>query len=357
MACNLFLVSLFVSISIFIYNVAAFDDSKIENEIKYINSVQSSWKADYSPTMTAFHLKEWKNKLGIKLVSKKLHKLKKSFVSGFSSMFKSSQSRQSRIPLNYDMRRGRPACRRLISLIRDQAGCGSCWAVSSASVLSDRFCIASRGKYKQPLSAEDMMRCCSDCKSKNGNGCEGGDVVEAMFFLKDEGIVTGGEYGSKEGCMPYSFAPCSSSNGTDGQAKCSYSTKDAKTQKCRNQCSNSKYRSAYKYDKYFIDDAYLMPDKESVVKTELMKNGSCIATMKVYEDFIHYKSGIYQHVTGEFLGDHGVRLIGWGTQNGTDFWLVANSWGTSWGEKGTFRIHRTKSKCEFGKYIICPVPY
>lgn len=45
-------------------------------------------------------------------------------------------------------------------------------------------------------------------------------------------------------------------------------------------------------------------------------------------------AGVYKHVTGDMLGGHAVKIIGWGEENGTPYWLVANSWNTDWGDKG-----------------------
>ena len=59
---------------------------------------------------------------------------------------------------------------------------------------------------------------------------------------------------------------------------------------------------------------------------------------EVYEDFLSYKRGIYEHVTGKMLGGHAVKILGWGHENNTDFWICANSWDTTWGEQGYFRI-------------------
>lgn len=44
--------------------------------------------------------------------------------------------------------------------------------------------------------------------------------------------------------------------------------------------------------------------------------------------------GIYQHVTGEYIGGHAVKILGWGSDNGTDYWIVANSWNKNWGDNG-----------------------
>jgi cathepsin B len=58
----------------------------------------------------------------------------------------------------------------------------------------------------------------------------------------------------------------------------------------------------------------------------------------VYSDFMNYKSGIYVHTSGYQEGGHAVKILGWGTQSGLNYWICANSWGTSWGEAGFFRI-------------------
>ncbi len=47
--------------------------------------------------------------------------------------------------------------------------------------------------------------------------------------------------------------------------------------------------------------------------------------LAVYSDFPSYKSGVYQHTTGSFLGGHAVKIIGWGVENGVDYWLVAST--------------------------------
>jgi hypothetical protein len=67
----------------------------------------------------------------------------------------------------------------------------------------------------------------------------------------------------------------------------------------------------------------------------------------VYNDFLSYKLGVYEHKHGSFLGGHSVKIIGYGTENGVDYWLVANSWNTSWGNKGFFKIRRGVDECGF----------
>jgi len=58
----------------------------------------------------------------------------------------------------------------------------------------------------------------------------------------------------------------------------------------------------------------------------------------VYSDFMNYESGVYHHVSGTVEGGHAIKILGWGTEDGMDYWLCANSWGTSWGLEGFFKI-------------------
>jgi len=87
-----------------------------------------------------------------------------------------------------------------------------------------------------------------------------------------------------------------------------------------------------------------------------MKNGPVEAAFSVYADFLAYKSGVYHHTSGSLLGGHAVKLFGWGVENGTAYWLVANSWNEDWGDKGTFKIKRGNNECGFEAEIVAGLP-
>jgi cathepsin B len=74
------------------------------------------------------------------------------------------------------------------------------------------------------------------------------------------------------------------------------------------------------------------------IKQEIYAHGTITAAFTVYEDFLTYSSGVYQHLTGAAEGGHAIKCIGWGVENGQDYWLCVNSWNNTWGDQGTFKI-------------------
>ena len=70
-----------------------------------------------------------------------------------------------------------------------------------------------------------------------------------------------------------------------------------------------------------------------------MTNGPMQVGLTIYEDFIHYKTGIYKHETGEVLGRHAIKILGWGTDDTEGlYWIVQNQWGVEWGMNGYMNI-------------------
>jgi cathepsin B len=82
---------------------------------------------------------------------------------------------------------------------------------------------------------------------------------------------------------------------------------------------------------YKAKTTYDISGNVAAIQQDLMTNGPIEVAFDVYEDFFSYKSGVYTHKTGGLAGGHAVKLVGWGTDpKGGDYWIVANSWGTSW---------------------------
>jgi C1A family cysteine protease len=82
------------------------------------------------------------------------------------------------------------------------------------------------------------------------------------------------------------------------------------------------------------------------MKDQMYNNGPLENAFAVYQDFFAYKSGVYYHKTGGLAGYHATMDIGWGNEGGLDYWLVQNSWGTSWGMAGFFKIKMGDSQID-----------
>jgi cathepsin B len=215
------------------------------------------------------------------------------------------------LPDSFDSRQQWPDC---IHEIRDQQRCGSCWAFAASEVVSDRFCITSNRSVNTILSPQDLVSC-----DTNDYGCNGGYVDKSWDYIRDVGIVT-------DECLPYVSG--------DGDSRtCPF-------QKSSGTCKKGtfkKYRVTSHQQHLTIADA----------KTSLLNEGPLEAAFQVYSDFMSYSGGIYKRTSFYYLGGHAVKVVGWGKDetDGTEYWIVANSWGTGWGESGFFRI--AFGECDF----------
>lgn len=208
------------------------------------------------------------------------------------------------LPTNFLTKERWPECNHPI---RDQKKCGSCWAFAASEVLSDRFCIRSGGKINVILSAQDMVSC-----DKHDYGCSGGYLDKSWKYLIQEGIVT-------DECYPYTSGSGDSGTCQLGERKC--------------------MNPNIEYKKYYAEAFYNFKSINDI-KSDIYKNGPLETGFLVYSDFISYKSGIYRKNSDELLGGHAVKIVGWGLEEetNTSYWVVANSWGTNWGEDGFFRF-------------------
>lgn len=221
--------------------------------------------------------------------------------------------------------------------VRDQGNCGSCWAFGAVETFTDRICIASNGAKKPHISAENLLACCGFfC----GMGCNGGFLGGAWRYFHYTGVVTGGQYNTSAGCQPYEVPACE--HHTTGHLKpCAG---DTSTPKCAKSCRDG-YNVSYSDDKFHTKDKYTISSDQNKIMTEIYTNGPVEGAFTVYADFPNYKSGVYKHTTGSALGGHAIKILGWGVENDTPYWLVANSWNADWGDKGFFKIARGNNEC------------
>jgi len=214
--------------------------------------------------------------------------------------------------------------------------------------MSDRICVASKGKLQTRISTTHLLGCCTAC----GDGCNGGELGPSFEYWRSHGIPTGGLYKDSKTCQPYPFAPCD--HHVDGKyGPCPDADYD--TPKCSHQCQAG-YPVAFQQDLSFASSVYSLPNNEHAIMADIFEHGSVEAAFDVYEDFPTYKSGIYQHVTGTYLGGHAIKIIGWGVENGVKYWTIVNSWNEGWGDKGTFKMLRGKNHIGIESDVVGGIP-
>lgn len=92
---------------------------------------------------------------------------------------------------------------------------------------------------------------------------------------------------------------------------------------------------------------------EAAIMKTLVECGSGYINFKVYENFMKYKSGIYQSASGRKRGGHAVTLLGYGAKRGIKYWHIANSWGTRWGNNGYVDFLRGTNLAEIETSYYC----
>ncbi|KHJ98758.1 papain family cysteine protease [Oesophagostomum dentatum] len=253
------------------------------------------------------------------------------------------------IPESFDAREQWPECKSL-KIIRDMSVCASAWAMVAASAMSDRVCIRSKSRLQTFISDADILACCTKIDDKIcGNRCDGGSGYMAWQYAVRFGVCTGGFYFARNTCKPYFYYPCPPSEPYYGECQAL-----EKQPRCRKSCQ-LRYGKTYEEDKTYAENAYYVKPEEEAIQKEIMTNGPVQAMFEVYEDFYHYGGGIYAHSAGKIVGAHFAKIIGWGVENGTKYWIVANSWNTRWGEQGFFRILRGVNECKIESLITAGI--
>jgi C1A family cysteine protease len=207
------------------------------------------------------------------------------------------------LPTEFDWRNVKPEC---FSPIKNQAFCGGCYSFSATAALETRMCIASKGRVAVELSQQDIISC-----DANNHKCQGDRLDNTWKFLEREGTVS-------FQCKPYESA-----NGY--------------VPPCRRTCKNL-FNKYVKYKARAGSWRFLTSIEE--IKTEIITNGPISAGMATFEDFSFYKGDIYIHTTGRQTDHHAVVILGWGydARYNSEYWILRNSWGEDWGERGYFKI-------------------
>jgi len=191
-----------------------------------------------------------------------------------------------------------------VTAVKNQGQCGSCWAFSATEgVESANFM---KGNKLTALSPQQITSC-----DKSDAGCNGGDLPPAFNYVEQNGLET-------EAVYPY----------TSGTSGASGTCKYEKAQVVQT-------ISSYSYA------------TQSKNETQMYIASSTYGPLSVCVDaetWSAYRSGIISSNCGVLL-DHCVQIVGWDTTYSTPYWIVKNSWGSTWGESGYLRVEMYKDLC------------
>ncbi|CAN4082959.1 unnamed protein product [Withania somnifera] len=193
-----------------------------------------------------------------------------------------------------------------VAPIKNQGSCGSCWAFSTVAAVEGINQIVTGEMIT--LSEQELV----DCDRAYNLGCNGGLMDYAFeFIISNGGIDTENHY-------PYRGV----------ESRC------------------DPVRKNYKI--VSIDGYEDVPRYERALQKAVARQPVSVAIEASGRAFQLYSSGVFTGKCGEQV-DHGVVVVGYGSEDGIDYWIVRNSWGTKWGESGYVKMERNVKNARLGK--------
>jgi len=188
----------------------------------------------------------------------------------------------------------------VVTGIKNQGQCGSCWSFSTTGSIEGQYAL--KGHTLTGLSEQQLV----DCSTSYGNdGCNGGLMDNAFQYVEAYGLES-------ESFYPYTAT---------GPNACQYNAQDLVI--------------AVHEESGYVD---VPSGSETSLTNDITSVGPVsVAIDASHSSFQFYTSGVYyEPACSSTQLDHGVLAVGWGTTTGTypSYYVVKNSWGTSWGANG-----------------------
>lgn len=203
-----------------------------------------------------------------------------------------------------------------VTPVKDQGSCGSCYSFSAIGGLEGQH-FKKTGNLVS-LSEQNIL----DCSGQYGNnGCDGGFLQASYDYISDNDGVDTEKYYPYEG----------------REMRCSYDP-DGKGATCKG------YHSIRRED-------------EDALKDAVASVGPIPACIYAADSFQQYSGGIYYgYDCPTDDTNHCILIVGYGSANGHDYWLVKNSWGTSWGDEGYIKMSRNRNNnCQIASDAHYPI--
>lgn len=227
---------------------------------------------------------------------------------------------QARIPAQKDWRTS--GC---VSKPINQYKCGACYAIATMSVVESMQCLTQESS--PILSPQQIVDCASSRQGYNNFGCDGGWPTRVLKYLQDTNIA------ARETCYPFL----------------------ARQRQCRirevKAIDNCTVKAALRGNSVI---QYKVLNNERDILYHVANTGPVITVMKATDKFLYYNSGIFDDASCSGRRDdvdHAIVIVGYGSENGVDYWIIKNSWGIlTWGEGGYGRYRRGAYTCSIGRW-------
>lgn len=210
--------------------------------------------------------------------------------------------------------------------VKDQGYCGSCWSFGTTGDVEGVWYLG--GNDLTSLSEQQLVSCDYGINPSDGSnlGCNGGLQESAFNYLINE---------SPYGLVSEELYPYTSGQGRTGDCKDSLMKESNVVAKISSWSQVSRSASG-----------------ESNIADALVNSGPVTIGINA-QNMQLYMSGVANPDVCPASGvDHAVLIVGYGTQTGTGYWKIKNSWGTSWGEKGYYRIVSGSNACGLATDVV-----
>ncbi|OQR76371.1 cathepsin L-like [Tropilaelaps mercedesae] len=209
------------------------------------------------------------------------------------------------LPRNVDWR-----TKNIVTKPKNQASCGSCYSFGTVGVIESA--IAQKTGELLDLSEQQVIDCSFGARGRMNAGCNGGHELVVMDFVSKKGLNDESAYKYLSGSTKH-HSSCKHNSGPHAKG--------------------IKYRR-------------IPPNDEDAVMQAIANYGTLVASISgENRDFQLFRGGIYDNPRCPKDVDHVISIVGYGSEDGRDYWIVKNSWGTHWGENGFAKILRGSNQC------------
>jgi cathepsin F len=222
----------------------------------------------------------------------------------------------------------------VVSAVKNQGGCGSCWAFSTTSNVESTIAIAT-GKLTS-LSEQFLVDCDHFCGEYRDMDCNLGNSARPQKYCCDNGCNGGLPPNAWQYIINTSGQPTSEDYPYKGRAG-----------ECKTNITHTGK----------IKNWTLLEEDETVIADHVANVGP--VSIAVYASgWGSYHGGIMSSESicpKGIKANHAVNIVGYGSENGTPYWIVRNSWGASWGESGYCRLIRGKNFCGLAHFACTSI--